>query len=611
MLNSLSGKIYAVGVVMILALAALASLLMLSSSEMESGYRWVQHTQRVLELTSRPVDLVRRAESELRASIISDDPSFSLDTPALLHNASMDLDELVRITSDNSSQNDRAQKLREAVRKRVGFMQFGLSQLRAGKYAQLSKADMQERSRQAEALMAQVENSKNEMLQAERALLNARTSRAESLFRYNRRSVAFGVPLIILLIVGSKIYMVRAIRRPTAEMLNTMNAFGRGDLSARMHDHKIGAAEFSSIANGYNQMAERLGAAMEQQRVSEDHLYLANLALEERSSALETRSAVVERVDAMSLRLLASRSDAEFAKVIECFVPQVLIGSTGGVYAHSNSRNQLVRIAKWGDADDLPEWFEPHACWGLRLVRTHVVESQGTDLTCSHVPMGSKSHCEPLLAGGEVIGMIHLADILPAAERFRMTMLSREVGSALVNHMLQRDLREQTIRDPLTSLFNRRYLDETLTMELARAARGGAPMALIMCDVDHFKRFNDEHGHDAGDAVLRSVAAEMQKHFRDGDVVCRYGGEEFTIIAPGASAEAIAARVEGLRAAITTLKVRTGSVELPSVSMSFGIAGYTPAITRGADLIELADEALYRAKRQGRNRAVVAERLAA
>lgn len=611
MLRSLAGKIYAVGIVTGLSLTALAVLLFVSSSEMENGYRWVQHTQLVLERTSRPVDLVRRAESELRASIIGNDPSFSADIPDLLRRAGDDLDELVLITSDNPAQNARAKMLRAAVERRIQFMHFGLSQLHTGKYETLSRVEMQARSRQAESLMAAVEARKEEMLKAEQVMLSSRGARAEALFRSNRRTVAFGVPFIILLIAVSKLFMVRAIRKPTAAMLDAMDAFGHGDVHARMDDHKIRASEFSSIASGYNDMADRLGTAMEQQRASEERLHLANTALKERSTALEERSGVVERLDAMSLRLLASRSDAEFAQVIHCFVPQLLPGTDGAVYAHSNSRNQLVQIAAWGAAGDLPEWFEPGQCWGLRLVKPHINDTHGTELACGHVSSGTKSHCEPLLAGGEVIGMIHLADVLPAAEGFRMTMLSREIGSALVNHMLQRDLREQTIRDPLTSLFNRRYLDETLTMEIARAARSKTPLALIMCDVDHFKRFNDEHGHDAGDVVLRAVAAEMQKHFRDGDVVCRYGGEEFTIIAPGATAEAIAARVEGLRSAVANLRPRAANMELPSVSMSFGIAGYSEAIGRGSDLVELADEALYRAKRQGRNRAVIAERLAA
>ena len=195
---------------------------------------------------------------------------------------------------------------------------------------------------------------------------------------------------------------------------------------------------------------------------------------------------------------------------------------------------------------------------------------------------------------------------IEAESRFRLAVLAENIASALVNHRLQRSLREQTIRDPLTSLFNRRYMEEALTLEIARASRSGAPLSLVMCDVDHFKRFNDEFGHDAGDAVLQTVAAEMRSRFREGDVVCRFGGEEFTVIAPGTTAEALMKRVEMVREAIAGLNVRQNGRLLGPVSMSFGIATWTDAMARdGSTLVQAADMALYRSKRGGRNRASI------
>ena len=169
-------------------------------------------------------------------------------------------------------------------------------------------------------------------------------------------------------------------------------------------------------------------------------------------------------------------------------------------------------------------------------------------------------------------------------------------------------MREQTIRDPLTGLFNRRYMEEALALEIARASRSRTTLSVVMCDVDHFKRFNDEFGHDAGDAVLQAVAAEMRQRFRDGDVVCRYGGEEFTIIAPGSTAVTLAQRVEIVRQAISELKVSQNGKALGSMTMSFGIASWDESMSReGSALIHAADAALYRAKREGRNRVVLAE----
>jgi diguanylate cyclase (GGDEF)-like protein len=211
-----------------------------------------------------------------------------------------------------------------------------------------------------------------------------------------------------------------------------------------------------------------------------------------------------------------------------------------------------------------------------------------------------------------MIGTLYLQGKVDPDSRFRLAAMVENIASALVNHRLQRGLREQTIRDPLTGLFNRRYMEESLATEIARVARSGAPLSVVMCDVDHFKRFNDEFGHDAGDAVLQAVASEMRGRFREGDVVCRYGGEEFAIIAPGTTADNLAQRVESVREAIAELDIRQGGRRLGRTSMSFGIAEWHVEIGRdGAALLHAADSALYRAKREGRNRTIRSMSLAA
>ncbi len=308
----------------------------------------------------------------------------------------------------------------------------------------------------------------------------------------------------------------------------------------------------------------------------------------------------------------AARTDEELAQVISVFVPRVLPGIPGSLYAHNNSRNLLIPIAGWGGMEPEPEGFAPDECWALRRGQSHFVAEPGSDIVCGHVAdKHAIYHCEPLLAGGEVIGTLYLAGRIDVESQFRLTVMAENIASALVNHRLQRGLREQTIRDPLTGLFNRRYMEETLSIEIARARRSGAPLSLVMCDIDHFKRFNDDFGHDAGDAVLQAVASEMRSRFRDGDVICRYGGEEFTIIAPGTSAEALANRVEIVREAITKVMLQQSGRALGSTSMSFGIATWNDDMDRnGAMLIHTADAALYRAKREGRNRVVTELRLA-
>jgi diguanylate cyclase (GGDEF)-like protein len=391
-----------------------------------------------------------------------------------------------------------------------------------------------------------------------------------------------------------------------------MEALGQGNGDERL-DVRTGSDEFDRLASGYNRMADRLNDALSEQRETDARLQAANADLLAQRGALETRGQVIARLGEMAHRLQAARTDGELAQIIDCFVPQVLPGVAGALYAHNNSRNLLVRLAEWGNGEALPENFGPDECWALRLGQGHVVLADGREVTCRHAAASTGAYrCEPLLAGGEVIGLLFLQGVIGTEEAFRLTALGENIASALVNHRLQRDLKEQTVRDALTGLHNRRYMEEALQLEIARAARAGTPLAFVMCDVDHFKRFNDEFGHDAGDAVLQLVGAAMREHFRDGDVACRYGGEEFAIIAPGASAEALMPRIERLRTALSELRPRQGSRALGPISLSFGVADWGVSLGRdNAPLIASADAALYRAKRSGRDRAVIAEQLAA
>ncbi len=170
---------------------------------------------------------------------------------------------------------------------------------------------------------------------------------------------------------------------------------------------------------------------------------------------------------------------------------------------------------------------------------------------------------------------------------------------------LQEQLREQANRDPLTGLYNRRYLDDSLQRELDRCAREGLPLSLLLIDLDHFKQINDSHGHAAGDAVLYRVSALLLQHMRSSDICCRWGGEEFLLVLPGVGLDAAAERAELCRRVVA----EQGSTEtLPcAVTLSIGVATCAAeAGTAPAALIDAADRALYRAKAEGRDRVCVA-----
>lgn len=167
-------------------------------------------------------------------------------------------------------------------------------------------------------------------------------------------------------------------------------------------------------------------------------------------------------------------------------------------------------------------------------------------------------------------------------------------------------LREQSIRDHLTGLFNRRYMEETLDREIERAARDGLPLGLVMIDIDRFKRLNDALGHEAGDAVLRDLGRILGLQVRQSDIACRYGGEEFVLILPGASPEITRERAERVRRAVKRVP-RWRHEALAAVTVSLGVAGYPRHGLDAAAVLAAADMALYRAKREGRDRVVVAD----
>lgn len=181
------------------------------------------------------------------------------------------------------------------------------------------------------------------------------------------------------------------------------------------------------------------------------------------------------------------------------------------------------------------------------------------------------------------------------------------VALAVANLRLREALRQESIRDPLTDLFNRRYMEESLERKVLRALRNQQPVGIIMLDIDHFKRINDTYGHATGDAVLRQLGDFLKEHTRGDDIACRYGGEEFTLILPEATREQTRLRAEQLRQDFKTLRIQHGGQVLDLITLLFGVAAYPDHGTTRDAVLRAADTALYRAKHAGRDRVVVAE----
>lgn len=197
-------------------------------------------------------------------------------------------------------------------------------------------------------------------------------------------------------------------------------------------------------------------------------------------------------------------------------------------------------------------------------------------------------------------------EALKATQQRLSAAVAGQVALSMASLRLRATLREQSIRDPLTGLFNRRFMQESLNRELLRSRRKNIPLAVVFLDLDHFKQFNDTFGHDAGDAVLRSVAEALRTHYRADDVVCRYGGEEFAVILPESTAEEAAKRSEELQVAVKLLRVRHEGKVLDGITLSMGIAGFPEHASREEELLRLADIALYQSKSRGRDRITIA-----
>ena len=172
-----------------------------------------------------------------------------------------------------------------------------------------------------------------------------------------------------------------------------------------------------------------------------------------------------------------------------------------------------------------------------------------------------------------------------------------------------RRLHDKAVRDALTGLYNRRYLEESLDREVSRARRSGLPIGVMMIDIDHFKRFNDTFGHAAGDAVLRAVGQHVLSLTRGEDILCRYGGEEFVLIMTHASPRAVWERAEALREGVQGLKVEHGDRQVGPITVSIGIAMLPDHGDNGHAVLHAADAVLYEAKRAGRNRVVVGDKV--
>lgn len=310
--------------------------------------------------------------------------------------------------------------------------------------------------------------------------------------------------------------------------------------------------------------------------------------------------------------LLQSCADLKDAfSVIAGMAPKVFPEMRGAALLFNSSRDRLEVAAVWAGCAMPPDGVAPEDCWALRTGHMHSVAAGDHTADCAHAAPSERSYyCLPLLSHGEAIGVLHFQMIepeeLPQTALLIANMFAEQVALSVANIRLREALHNQSIRDPLTGLYNRRYLEEILERETRRAVRAEQGLGVLMLDLDYFKKFNDTYGHEAGDTVLRETASFLLQSVRAEDIVCRFGGEEFTVVLPVADLRVTQARAERIRSKLRAITVLHQGRSLGMVTVSVGVAELPQHGTSPKELIEAADAALYRAKREGRDRVVIA-----
>ena len=369
------------------------------------------------------------------------------------------------------------------------------------------------------------------------------------------------------------------------------------------------------LVNGWKVIQCNIRDITERKR-AETRVQMANDELLALVDELQWRDREMQLLNHMNDLLPSCMTQAEAYRVISLTAVDLFPGHSGCL-AILPARDQPLEVAaRWGTEVSMMESsFSLEDCWALRRGQVHQVVDLRTGLLCRHFihPPQAGYLCLPLTVQGETLGVLSLVENASRKGRYPIGLqqLIMTVGEtiklSLSNLKLRDELRQQAIHDPLTGLFNRRYLDETLPRELHMAQRRNAPLSVVMLDLDGFKQFNDSFGHGPGDALLREFGRVLREHLRKSDISCRFGGDEFVLVLPDSSIADTQERVEQIRKFLEGLPIHYGEQVFGLITLSAGIAQTPEHGTSASELLRAADEALYAAKQAGRNRTTIYE----
>lgn len=527
---------------------------------LERSTQWVEHTYQVLQQIEAARSSLHSAESGARGYRLTGHGALQAEYLASAPQVEQALSELIEITADRPMQQQRARSIRDVASAHLAELQRLIDiQNERGRAAAQAATRIADSVRREQRLATLTTAMREEELR----LLAERRSASAGDVRLLLAFVMSGIALSLALLWAMVWNLSRENRRSRRLESEARDAVLKLEQAQTIGDRLSGQRHALSVYAGLLQSCQNLDEAME--------------------------------LTAGTLQQLVPHAD-------------------GRCYVGRQSRDFFETAANFGrETVASSDLLKPVECWGLRRGQPHHTDGNAGHMRCTHLDPGASltgvsTLCVPLVAQGDMLGLLHANAPSSSGpgdnDADLIVSVGEQLAMALANLRLRDTLRVQSLRDPLTGLFNRRYLEENLLRELHRCQRRGLPLSLLMIDVDHFKQFNDQHGHAAGDAVLAHVGRTLQSLIRNEDIACRYGGEEFTVVLPEADTRVAMDRAETIRNAIASTTILHLRKTLGPVTASVGIAtfpsdGATPEV-----LFELADASLYRAKAEGRNRVV-------
>ena len=332
-----------------------------------------------------------------------------------------------------------------------------------------------------------------------------------------------------------------------------------------------------------------------------------NQELGKKVAALETWHDKRLKLATMNEFLQACLTIDEAQKALTDLLQPLFPNTHGAVYLTSNDGHCLKAIANWGIINSYDSLESEH-CWALRQGNKHVAYPSTPGIYCKHVNTDAAYRptlCLPMIAKGKTLGMLYLRfgtdEPIDKLMQELSETVAQNIAMSFANLKLQEKLRNQSRRDDLTQLYNRRFLQESLAKEIARADRERRFIGIIMIDIDYFKKFNDTYGHVVGDLVLKKVGSYLSEQIRPYDFACRYGGEELIIVVPGAAIGDLTVRAEEIRQGVKKLTISYGDRRIEPITISIGVSCFPDDGTTSDSLIQSADKALYLAKQEGRD----------